>query len=287
MFDRKGLIYGLAIGDALGVPAEFLSRKELKRNPITDMIGGGFHKQVEGTWSDDTSMVLCLVDAFRKNDVDWNKFSENLLDWFSNKNSTFNCHGYRFDIGNTTYHSLEKLFQNPTSFKSGAADLFLSNGSLMRCSPLAFYKNDIKTKVKNNASFTHLSKKVHSMDLFLILYIQELQKGKDKFLSFENVREKIPFRDISVLNEDKIYSTGFCVHTLEAAIWCFLNSNSYEDAVLKAVNLGDDTDTVGAVCGAISGSYYGFNSIPLKWIEKLKNKKKINDTISQWDNYCV
>lgn len=80
-------------------------------------------------------------------------------------------------------------------------------------------------------------------------------------------------------SEEEIKSTGFVLHTLEASLWCILNTNSYRDAVLRAVNLGDDTDTTAAVTGGLAGIIYGFDEIPRDWIDKLKNKNLIEDCL--------
>ena len=84
------------------------------------------------------------------------------------------------------------------------------------------------------------------------------------------------------LNEEDISSSGYVIDTLEACLWCLFNTDNYKNSVLKAVNLGNDADTIAAITGSISGLYYGINDIPKKWIDKIINKEMIDDLLDKY-----
>lgn len=241
-------IYGFAIGDALGVPFEFKKRGTFI---CTDMTGWGTWNQESGTWSDDTSMTLATCKSIQeKGYIDIDDMRDKFSQWaFEGK---FTVNGKTYGIGNTVYKSLS-LGHGLDDYNSNG------NGSLMRILPLAF-TDATDEEIKAVSAITH----AHEI-------------SKKSCVKYVHIARELINGEYKLLNEFKvdypIISDGFVVNTLNAAIFCIKTSNSYEEAVLKAVNLGDDTDTVAAVTGGLAGILW---EVPKKWIDKLKNKKYID-----------
>lgn len=295
----KAGIMGVCIGDALGVPVEFKKREELKRFPVTKMLEFMSWNQPKGTWSDDSSLTLCVAEELTKG-YDLEKIGESFVKW--NKYGHWTAHGKLFDIGGTTRHSIARLIKGESArFSGNIFEEDNGNGSLMRALPLAFYlekENDIQKvyhTVKEVSSITHGHfRSVFACFIYVIFAIQLLkgQRKKEAYTYTQKVAleyseeqnfnpneielfNRILKKDISGYSEDEIKSSGYVLHSLEASLWCFLNSESYSKAVLKAVNLGEDTDTTGAITGGLAGIYYGFDDIPQEWISELVRKDDI------------
>ena len=253
----RDAIYGFAVGDALGVPYEFKGRNTFK---CQTMVGNGTWNREPGTWSDDTSMTLATCKAIKDNDGKINiiDIRKNFESWFYN--DEFTADGETFDVGNTTRMAISQGHGLDDYYSNG-------NGSLMRILPLAFTDADDE-EIEKVSAITHGHK--ISLDS-----CKEYVKIARKLIK----REKFICDEIKNKREDEIRSSGFVLDTLEASIWCILNTNSYRDAVLKAINLGDDTDTTGAVTGGLAGIIYGYDQIPKEWIEKLKNKDLIEEVL--------
>lgn len=302
----KDSILGFVVADALGVPIEFKSREELSISPLKEMIGYGSHSVPEGTWSDDTSMMLATIDSIiNKDKIDYNDIMKKFCDWYMN--SKYTATGVMFDIGISTRKALHKFYNGCNALDCGGKGEFDNgNGSLMRILPISFYSiyNNLEEKqeielLNNCSSLTHgheiskLGCKIYTD------YIRNLLNGKNKNEAFYEIGNKDYSNDYSKesinkykrlfnqnfgdLDISQIKSSGYVVDTLEASIWCVLNTQGYEEAVVKAINLGEDTDTVGAVTGSIAGLIYGNEKIPERWISKLKNKEYLTHLI---DDYC-
>lgn len=265
-------ILGFVVGDALGVPVEFQSREELKAVPVVSMRSDGSHGQPKGTWSDDSSMTLCLMASLTLG-LDYNDICTRFLNWAENGYMT--AHGQMFDIGRTTLTAIRNFSGEKSPLECGGfGEYDNGNGSLMRILPLAFYT--LGMKPKERFEIVHnVSKLTHSHERSLIacsIYVQlacELLKGYSKEKAYRRMIDEIKsfYQEeaqlasfqrilngtIAELSEPQISSSGYVVDTLEAAIWCFLTTDTYTDCVLKAVNLGDDTDTVAAVAGGLAG----------------------------------
>lgn len=317
----KASIYGFIVGDALGVPIEFLSRETLIVNPIIDMEGGGTHNQSAGTWSDDSSMVLATIDGIinsNETTFDYKKIITNFLNW--KEKGYFTPFGNVFDIGNSTSYALSIYQQHINDNKAddincGTGDINSNgNGSLMRILPISLYLYYLGIN-PNEDKFFEIIRTISSMThshIYSVLgcyiytvYVIELIKEKDKKIAYKNMQNvlcdicnknndlieikniygRIVYDDISKLDEKDIKSTGYVVDSLEAAIWSVLTTNSFEEAVLKAVNLGDDTDTIGALTGGLAGIIYGFEAIPKKWINSLQQKEYIDELINSFMVY--
>lgn len=308
----KGSLFGFFVGDALGVPVEFINRDELKKNKVTNMLEYGTHNQPIGTWSDDSSMVIATMDSLINNKgINYNDIMNNFLKWY--KEGEYTPNGKVFDIGNATSSALLKYKNDNTSFICGSDDIYSNgNGSLMRILPISIYlhytDDPMFDIIVNISSMTHAH--IYSI-LSCIIYsvlINEYIKELDIKKAYSNMKQiiksileddnnkvlgdlddlkqkfnRIIYNDISILNESDIKSSGFVIDSLEASIWCLLNTNNYKDAVLKAVNLGDDTDTIGALTGGLAGLVYGYNNIPEDWINVLKQKEYLTNLVDKFN----
>ncbi len=295
----KSVILGHAIADALGVPAEFRDRETLLMNPITDMIGYGTYNVPRGTWSDDTSMSLAALDSLASGEIDYDDIMQNFVKWcFEDK---YTANNEAFDIGRTCFNAIslykDSTVKNPLA--CGMSDEYSNgNGSLMRINPFVlylYYKNmDISEKLEvihNASSLTHAHERskiacgIYSFVLWELLgapykdYIQKgLRKAKEYYRdSIELSKYHRLFNGIEDLTIDEIKSSGYVVDALEAAIWCLLTTKDYKECVLRAVNLGGDTDTIAAIAGGLAGALYGYDSIPKEWMNILLRRDYIEE----------
>lgn len=270
MTKLQNAIIGLAVGDALGVPYEFKTRDTFE---CTDMIGYGTYNQPAGTWSDDTSMTLATLYSLNKlGKIDLNDIMHQFWRWWYE--GKFINSDEVFDVGFTTHKALNNYVMGFDPKDCGSSDIDSNgNGSLMRILPLAFTDCSMED-VAAVSSLTHAHMiSVQACQIY-VLIARELLKGNSIIESIKNVwyrhdwlSEYNRLSHIGLLNRNEIRSSGYVVDTLEAALWCLAKSSSYEECVLKAVNLGGDTDTVAAVAGGLAGIIY---EIPKKWIEKTR-----------------
>ncbi len=298
-------IIGLAIGDAIGVPVEFRSRQELTKAPVVSMREYGTHYQPRGTWSDDTSLTLALMDSIiEKNEIDYVDIMNRFSNWLLYNDYT--ATGEVFDVGNSTSRAIMNYGRGVNPLECGGISEYENgNGSLMRILPTAYYlrkHSDLEIESQMNIIY-NISVLTHRHPISLIgcgIYINIAMNLLEGMLSlYESVEQGIKtafeyyerkawndvyaylrLMDLSIfleLPDSEIKSSGYVVHTLESALWCLLNTNSYAECVLKAVNLGDDTDTVGAVVGGLAGIYYGLEKIPKDWLDVLARRQYIEE----------
>jgi ADP-ribosyl-[dinitrogen reductase] hydrolase len=286
---------GACVADALGVPVEFENREALIENPVTGMRSFGTHNQKVGTWSDDTSMTLCLIDSLSKR-LDYQDIMTKFLKWINN--GEYTAHGKVFDVGNATRKALRR-FEGGTSPLDcgGLSENDNGNGSLMRILPILFYINsnygaeftqsdEAMNIIHQVSALTHGHKRSLIACGIYISVANMLLEGRNltdtvetgiynavkyykKHEEFEGELYKysrLIDKSFSKIPVNNIKSSGYVVDTLEAAIWCLLNTKSYKECVLLAVNLGEDTDTVAAVAGGLAGLYYGYEDIPKEWL---------------------
>ncbi len=297
----KAGIFGVCIGDALGVPVEFRSREQLKRSPVTKMRALGTHHQPAGTWSDDGSLTLCLADSLC-NGYNLEDMAMKFLQWYNAE--IWTPHGRVFDIGIATRQSIYKISKGYSSQLCGGISEFDNgNGSLMRILPLLFYIKDLSIeqrfdRIKEVSSITHGHVRSVISCFIYLEYLIEILNGTEKLKAYQRIKltvknfldqnpicsqnemdqfDRVLNYNIFEYEEEKISSSGYVLHSLEASLWCFLNSESYAEAVLQAVNLGEDTDTTGAITGGLAGIYYGFENIPEEWISELVRKEDIEN----------
>ncbi|NOQ70933.1 MAG: ADP-ribosylglycohydrolase family protein [Crocinitomix sp.] len=277
-------IYGGAIGDALGVPVEFTNREVLDKNPVTDMREYGTYQQPKGTWSDDSSLTFCLMEGLC-NGYDLEDIASKFADW--KYHSYWTPHGSVFDIGMATRKAIYEIQKGTKPVLCGGMDEWSNgNGSLMRILPMAFYlynEADINVrfeKVKAVSSITHAHARSVIACFIYVEYAIKLIEGFDKLEAFQitqktvtkylvdyemntaevNLFHRVLKGNIGDLDRGSISGSGYVLHSLEASLWALLSSDSYEEAVLKAVNLGEDTDTTAAITGGIAGIYFGRNN---------------------------
>lgn len=295
----KSVLFGVAIGDALGVPVEFKSRENIRKAPVKDMIGYGTYNLPPGTFSDDSSLTFCLAEALTST-FDLTNIAQNFVKWLYSNYWT--SRGSVFDVGITTRLAIDRIVRGDSPDLAGSIDSTSNgNGSLMRIAPLLFYLLDKPINerfeiTKQVSSITHGHIRSIIACFYYLEFARQLAEQRDKFEIYSNLKtevsdylnsisihpkeielfDRILKHDIHTVSEDKIYSSGYVLHTLEASIWCLLTTDNYKDTVLKAVNLGDDSDTTGAVTGGLAGLLYGFDSIPTEWIEQLAKQEEID-----------
>jgi ADP-ribosyl-[dinitrogen reductase] hydrolase len=280
-----GCLLGLACGDAVGTTVEFQSRGSFE--PVTDMVGGGVFELEPGQWTDDTSMALCLATSL----LDYGSFIPNnqmkrYLKWYEEGylSSTGEC----FDIGRTTSDALNEYKFSGDIFSKIVENDYSGNGGIMRLAPIPmFYVNDSTKAVHYSGESSRTTHASHlciesAQILGSILFL--LLNGYSKDISVVVFQQPSNPELYSIykgeyLNKsiDEIKSSGYVVDTLEAALYCFCKTNNFKDAILMAANLGDDADTVAAVTGQLAGAYYGIESIPKKWLEKLHDMEMIKN----------
>jgi ADP-ribosylglycohydrolase len=303
----RGAIYGLVTGDALGVPVEFTLRSELKEQPVTDMIGYGTHSQPPGTWSDDSSLALCLADELIKG-YHLNNIAASFLKWYDKK--LWTPHGEVFDIGGTTRKAILNLKNGVSPAQAGGHnEQSNGNGSLMRILPLLFYVRNIENPlerynvVREVSGITHAHIRSVLACYYYIEFASFLCDNNGAVTSayemtnsfFENLIHQLKPESVEVekfnrllsgnlplLPENEINSGGYVIHTLEASLWCLFKTGSYKEAVLKAINLGGDTDTTACVTGGLAGIIYGAHSIPEEWLQQLAKKDDIENLIERF-----
>ena len=288
---------GHAVGDALGVPVEAMKREVLEENPITDMIGFGVYNYPPGTWSDDTSMSLAALDSLADGKIDFDKIMKNFGKWLME--GEYTPDGEAFDVGKTCVRAIIDYNTNGTKAteSGGKAEYANGNGSLMRIHPFslaAIYENkshyDTDSFIAAASSLTHahersiLGCQIYTAVLQslieapkIVSVTQALKRSAQKYASSQefNSYARLLAPDFSRLPSSEIKSSGYVVDTLEAAIWCLLTTSEYAECVLKAVNLGDDTDTVAAIAGGLAGALYGYAAIPRKWRDTLIRREYI------------
>lgn len=300
----KSGIFGVVIGDALGCPVQFETREEVAKHPITDMRGFGTFNLPAGSWTDDSSLTLALLESIQRNKaIDYRDIMDNFVKWLDD--GEFTPYGNAYDIGRSTMKAIRKYKHEHKPHRAGSyTESNNGNGSLMRIMPAVLYccetnlpSNEAIDIIHKVGSLTHAHIRANvacGLYYFMAHTIltrsdslgSRMQEGITEGFSFyekyladhDNLEYYDRLRnleDFSVLDQDKIRSTGYVVDTLEAAIWSLLNTDSYKAALLKAVNLGYDTDTVGAVAGGLAGLYYGYEAIPKEWIETIKRREWI------------
>jgi ADP-ribosyl-[dinitrogen reductase] hydrolase len=286
----RGCLLGLAVGDAVGTTVEFMPRGSFPK--MTDMVGGGpFHLKA-GHWTDDTSMVLCLATSLiEKKRFDPADQMDRYWDWY--KNGYLSSTGVCFDIGNTVRYALDRYHRTRNPFSGSDSPNSAGNGSLMRLAPIPmFYFPDLEKIIHfagDSSLTTHGALEcVEACQLFAeMIYLALSGQDKDQILFDTKVKVSSPkinaIADGSYTPKiiSEIHGSGYVVESLEAALWCFYQTTSFEDAILQAANLGDDADTTAAICGQIAGAFYGETNIPEKWLGKLHMRDEITKLADQ------
>lgn len=297
----KDGIIGLLIGDALGVPVEFSYREDLEENPVTDMIGEGTYDQPAGTWSDDTSMTIAtMASIVDKKAIDYDDIMGNFCKWYKGE---IYWQVPIFDIGNTTRDALNSYLEEIPALECGLdGERDNGNGSLMRILPLAYIPDIDYETIENVSGLTHAHKR---SKIACVLYVEiaksmleneglsiseHINLASDKIKDYyKDSPELKHFKRIfeDDLNDaDTISSKGYVIYTFESVVYCLKNTGNYRDAVLKAVNLGRDTDTTAAICGGLAGIYYGYDDIPIDWINTVAHIDKVLSLCEKYEAFC-
>ena len=305
----RSMVYGLAVADALGVPVEFTSRARLRKNPVEGMKSGGVWDQPAGTWSDDTSMMIATMESIaRLKKIDLDDIMNNFVEWFDH--DEFTAGNYTFDIGNTTATAIERFLDGTPIGDCGLTSPNSNgNGSLMRIVPMAMYCYSVDgaelseqsmDAIHSVSALTHAHARSQMACGIYCLIAAQLLDGKpiaqavadgliraEKFYARKFPDEMKTYARLfdpkfGSLDEDRIESSGYVVDSLEAALWSLLNTTNYREPALKAVNLGGDTDTVGAIAGGLGGIAYGLDQIPSEWIDALRNKELLDEIAAKF-----
>ncbi|WP_339273942.1 ADP-ribosylglycohydrolase family protein [Paenibacillus sp. FSL W8-0426] len=289
-----GCLIGLAAGDALGTTVEF--SKPGTFEPMTDMVGGGVFGLKAGEWTDDTSMALCLAESLiRKESFDPADQMRRYTNWY--KVGYMSSTGTCFDIGGATRNALHRFELTSEPYSGSTDPMTAGNGSIMRLAPVAMAYAHVPEDAVHYAGLssrtTHAAaESVEACELLAAILVAGI-RGADKqqMLHAETGhrwragRPYVPAIEEIVQGSyrhkepPQIQGSGYVVRSLEAALWAFDRSDSFEEGALLAVNLGDDADTTGAVYGQIAGAYYGLEGIPQRWREQLAMKDTLHDLI--------
>ncbi|MEI8288244.1 MAG: ADP-ribosylglycohydrolase family protein [Verrucomicrobiota bacterium] len=300
-----GGLWGAVVGDALGVPVEFRSRALIQNDPVTDLREFGTYNQPKGTWSDDSSLLLCTADSLLRHSFYTTDMGQRFVQWMEGK--LWTPWGKVFDIGGATRTALCKIRQGTPAEQAGGVDEPSNgNGSLMRILPIALrFANEPPERLLELAhrasAITHRHPRSQLACGFYCLLVARLLKGdapaaahaaiiqsagalyhQHKFATELRHFEKVFSLKLAALAESEIYSSGYVVDTLTASVWCLLTSKDYRETVLKAVNLGGDTDTTGIVAGGLAGVYYGLSDVPEHWREELARAKDLSNLFEQF-----
>lgn len=288
----RGALLGLATGDALGTTLEFTQPGSF--DPLTEMMGGGPFRLKPGEWTDDTSMALCLAASLvEQGRFDAEDQMERYLRW--RDSGYMSSNGRCFDIGGTVSKAL-RAYERSGDPYSGPTDYYSAgNGSLMRLAPVPlFFANDPKRAIALSATSsrtTHGAREaVDACRYFASLLMGVLAEhdkatllspsyalpdGIWKEASLAPKIEAIRAGSFKRRNPPDIRGTGYVVNCLEAALWAFYRTDTFREGCLKAVNLGEDADTTGAVYGQLAGAYYGARAIPECWRNTLALRERI------------
>lgn len=297
---------GHAVGDAMGVPVEFMDRATVRRDPVTGYRGYGSHPVPAGVWSDDTSMAIATLDSLADG-LDYDDMMRRFCDW--QLNAAYTATDVVFDEGITIHAALKRYREGTPALECGSRSQYDNgNGSLMRIIPAVLYcryrmpvsaleaQMDV---IHKTSQLTHAHPRAQMGCGIYALVLLELLRCPDKQaiaaaleqaeqfygdlpeFRHERMHYRRAFAMAYVLPEEaEIHSGGYVVETLEAALWCVLTTQSYGECICKAVNLGGDTDTVAAVAGGLAGVLYGIDGIPPEWRAGLIRREKIEEICS-------
>jgi len=282
-----GTLLGLACGDALGGPVEFLTRDEIAaRFPagVNEFVGGGWLHLDPGEVTDDTQQALILAESLTTNGLDLDRFAAGLIAWFRSNPK---------DVGNTTRVALEALAAGAAPLDAGAVALAArgersaaANGAVMRCAPVALrFRRDPDRLVRaslDSARVTHAEARaswgtvaVNQAIAYLLDggAIADISAAAVVEIPNSEVREAV--RDAARRQRGEVRSGGYVLETIGASFWSLLNTGSAREAIETAVAFGDDADSTGAVTGALAGAAYGASALPTIWVETVQFRERL------------
>ena len=297
-----GGLYGSLVGDALGVPVEFKPRVDRVHDPVTDMREYGTHGQPRGTWSDDGALLLCSVESLVEKGFDTQDMGERFVNWYAK--GLWTARGTLFDIGFATRKALGLIEYGCPAEIAGGQDVNSNgNGSIMRILPvpLASLTSDLDEfcdRIARASAITHGHDRSKLACVLHGLLVRALISGDGPAKALASAASEFRARygshaefphfspvlnpDLASQPEHVIQSSGYVLHTLIASIWCLLTTTTFSECVLKAVNLGDDTDTTGCVAGGLAGILYGVDAIPADWVAALPRKEALRELFERF-----
>lgn len=281
----QGVLVGAAVGEALSAPVQFLSKPEIRERyvEVRDLLGGGWLRLRLGQSSADLQMMVCVIESI----LDEGSFKvdsavQKLLQWFKTRPQ---------GVGKTTTESLRRLSQGE-SWRTASSQVYArrphesaGNGALVRSIPLALrYLSNRASLISHStecALITHADPLATTATVLLSLMISNLIQAGKKEPRVESIQElfgnqdnrwKNSFDEIDYLEAEDLIASGFVLDTLQSALWCYLKTESFEEAVIVAVNRGDDVVSLSAVTGALAGAHYGIEQIPARWQLQLEHR---------------
>ena len=265
----KGMLWGLIVGDAFGSPIQFSGKDS---HPwITEMVECPVFDLPPGYWTDDGSMAMCVMDSYvRKGGYDLKDIGDTFVRWYRDGYLS-SMDGQSFDVGGATAMAMHEIARG--NLVNGSEDS-QGNGSIMRFAPSYLIARELnRPKIMHEVSdLTHASARVREVvDRFAAVLAEHLDNKRTTARSEYTTREEVN-------------NSGWAVSTLEAALWAFNTTETFEDGMIAAVNLGGDSDSIGAVYGQLAGAYYGFDSIPVRWIKAVKNWQSVDELIERFLN---
>lgn len=298
----RGCFVGLAVGDALGAAVEFSAPATFR--PVTGFRGGGPHGLAAGQWTDDTSMALALADSLATVGWDLNDQARRYVRWW--QHGEYSVNGRCFDIGIATRAALAHFAQHHDARRSGnTAESSSGNGSLMRLAPVPIrYRELFFERLDELANYaaksslpTHASPQCLSACRYLATVLAGLLVGLDRdevlaadWDGLNRLRrleplhpaiEEVALGTFRTKQPPEIVGSGYVVRSLEAALWAFAGADNFHDALLRAVNLGDDADTTGAICGQLAGACWGATGIPRNWLSELAQGNQLDEAVAR------
>ncbi len=264
----RGMLWGLIVGDCLGSPVQFMNMDSFPK--VTEMIPCGHFNTPAGYWTDDGAMALCIMEsAVRCQKYDLEDIADNFIRWYDD--GFCSSLDYSFDVGSATVMGIHGFKRGELC--NGFEDS-QGNGSIMRFAPSLLLDNGDNRIIHEVSDLTHNSCKVReTADLMAEICRTHLSGVKTPLQSEYSMREEVN-------------NSGWAVSTLQAALWAFHTTDNFEEALIAAVNLGGDADTIGAVCGQIAGAYYGYSAIPERWLAVIKDREKLDNLINDFMAVC-
>jgi ADP-ribosyl-[dinitrogen reductase] hydrolase len=279
-----GCLLGLAVGDAIGTTLEFAARDT--RPPLTDMVGGGPFGLRPGEWTDDTSMALCLADSLlASGGLDERDLMERFVRWWRDGENSHN--GRCFDIGITTRQALHRFLETGDPVAGSTDPQTAGNGSIMRLAPVALRwagdSRQVIAAARAQSITTHGAlAAVDGCAMLAEILTDAITTGSKEVVLHPRAASEPSIGAVAAgsrsgKDRQEISSSGYVVHTLEAALWCIDRTDAFSDAVLLAANLADDADTVAAVTGQVAGALWGRSAIPQHWLDRLAWRERLEN----------
>lgn len=274
-----GGLFGVACGDALGGTLEFFTQAEGKKKYgyLKDIIGGGCWELEAGEVTDDTMMTIAVAEGILDNPQNpTNCIGERFMEWYLSDPK---------DVGNIIDVALSEYKRNKDWTRTAkfahdyCSGMSAGNGSLMRCIPVALIYDNINKMIEiteKQSKLTHWDEKATRACVFYNKLVNQYINNGSKIPVIRKVIKEYPeYNVVFKMSKEELNPSGYVVDTMICALWCFVNTATFEDAVCEAVNLCGDADTIGAICGGLSGVYYSFENIPERWKEKILVKDKL------------